>query len=257
MQLQGRVALVTGAAQGIGAAIAERYAQEGAAIAVADIQAAEELVGRIRSRGGRSVQVHMDVTDPEQVDQGFVAAERQLGPVDILVNNAAIGTPVALIEDTDPAEWERTLRINLVGSMLCLRAAARSMRPRGRGVIVNVASNVARRGLPHRSAYVASKWGLLGLTQTAALELVGAGIRVNAVCPGPVETPHLDEVMRGHALAEGRTVEEVAEDWRTGAPMQRFIELDEIAAVALFLASDASSAMTGQALNVTGGMIMT
>ena len=257
MQLQERVALVTGGAQGIGAAIAQRFAAEGAAIAIADLQPADELIERIQSRGGRVLHVHLDVTDPEQVAQGFAEAERQLGPIDILVNNAAIGTPVALIEDADPVEWERTLRINLVGAMLCLRAAARSMRPRKRGVIVNIASNVARRGLPNRSAYVASKWGLLGLTQTAALELVDAGIRVNAVCPGPVETPHLDEVMRGHARAEGRTVAEVAEEWRTGAPMKRFIELDEIAAVALFLASDSSSAMTGQALNVTGGMIMT
>jgi NAD(P)-dependent dehydrogenase (short-subunit alcohol dehydrogenase family) len=257
MQLQGRVALVTGGAQGIGAAIARLYAKEGAAIAIADIRGADELEAEIRAEGGRAVQVSMDVTDPAQVTRGFADAESRLGPVDILVNNAAIGTPVALIQDVDPSEWERTLRINLVGSMLCLQAAARSMRPRGRGVVVNIASNVARRGLPNRSAYVASKWGLLGLTQTAALELVDAGIRVNAVCPGPVATPHLDEVMRGHAKAEGRSVEEVAEAWRTGAPMQRFIELQEIADVALFLASDSSSAMTGQALNVTGGLIMT
>lgn len=257
MQLQGRVALVTGAAQGIGAAIARRYAKEGAAIAIADICRADELEAEIRAHGGRAVQVTMDVTDRVQVTQGFADAESQLGPIDILVNNAAIGTPVALIHDVDPSEWERTLRINLVGSMLCLQAAARSMRPRGRGVVVNIASNVARRGLPNRSAYVASKWGLLGLTQTAALELVDAGIRVNAICPGPVATSHLDEVMRGHAIAEGRSVEDVAEDWRTGAPMKRFIELEEIADVALFLASDSSSAMTGQALNVTGGMIMT
>jgi len=257
MQLEGRVALVTGGAQGIGAAIAERYAEEGAAIAVADIRPADEVVGKIRAGGGRAVHVPMDVTDPGQVAAGFAKAEQQLGPLGILVNNAAIGTPVALIEDADAAEWERTLRINLVGAMLCLQAAARVMRPRGRGAVVNIASNVARRGLPYRSAYVASKWGLLGLTQTAALELVDAGIRVNAVCPGPVDTPHLDEVMRGHAEAEGRSVEEVAEDWRTGAPMKRFIELGEVASVALFLASDASSAMTGQALNVTGGLIMT
>lgn len=191
---------------------------------------------------------------PSPVTAGFAEAEAALGPIDILVNHAAIGTPVALIAAVDPVAWERTIKINLVGALLCLQAAARTMQARGTGTIVNIASNVAKRGLPNRSAYVSSKWGLLGLTQTAALELVDAGIRVNAICPGPVATPHLDEVMQGHARAEGRTVEEVAEDWRTGAPMKRFIELEEIASVALFLASDASSAMTGQALNLpTGG----
>jgi NAD(P)-dependent dehydrogenase (short-subunit alcohol dehydrogenase family) len=257
MEMQGRVALVTGGAQGIGAAIAERYAREGAAVVIADIQTADEVVKRIQDAGGRATQVHMDVTDAAQVDAAFDEAERLFGPVDTLVNNAAIGTPVALIEDADPAVWERTLTINVLGTMLCTQAAARRMRPRGRGWIVNIASNVARRGLPNRSAYVASKWAMLGFNQTAALELVDAGIRVNAVCPGPVETPHLDEVMQGHARAEGRSVEEVAEEWRTGAPMKRFIELEEIANVAFFLATDASSAMTGQALNVTGGLIMT
>ncbi|MCW2639220.1 MAG: family oxidoreductase [Dactylosporangium sp.] len=256
MRLSGRVALVTGGAQGIGAAICRAYAKEGAAIAIADIRPADELEAEIRAAGGKAVQVRMDVTDPEQVASAFAEAERQLGPVDILVNNAAIGTPVALIEDVKVDEWERTIKINLVGTLICTQAAIRVMRPRGRGAIVNIASNVAKRGLPNRSAYVSSKWAVLGLTQTAALEAVDAGIRVNAVCPGPVATPHLDEVMLGHARAEGRSVEEVAEDWRTGAPMKRFIELDEVAAVATFLASDESSAMTGQALNVTGGLIM-
>lgn len=256
MQLEGRVALITGGAQGIGAAIARRYAAEGAAIVVADISDDDTVVREITAAGGRAAQVRLDVTDDESVFAGFAQAESVLGPIDILVNNAAIGTPVALIADVDPAAWERTIKINLVGAMLCIQAAARTMQARGTGTIVNIASNVAKRGLPNRSAYVASKWGLLGLTQTAALELVDAGIRVNAICPGPVSTPHLDEVMQGHARAEGRSVEEVAEDWRTGAPMKRFIELEEIASVALFLASDASSAMTGQALNVTGGLIM-
>ncbi|MFV0406594.1 MAG: SDR family NAD(P)-dependent oxidoreductase [Propioniciclava sp.] len=255
MELDQQVALITGGAQGIGAAIAQRFAAAGAAIVIADLQPGDAVIDRIRAAGGRATSVSMDVTDPEQVRAGFAQAESEMGPVDVLVNNAAIGTPVALIADVDPAAWERTLRINLVGTMLCIQAASQSMQSRG-GTIINIASNVAKRGLPNRSAYVASKWGVLGLTQTAALELVDAGIRVNAICPGPVETPHLDEVMQGHARAEGKTVEQVAEQWRTGAPMQRFIELEEIASVALFLASTSSSAMTGQALNVTGGLIM-
>jgi NAD(P)-dependent dehydrogenase (short-subunit alcohol dehydrogenase family) len=256
-KLEGRVALITGGSQGIGAAIARRFAAEGASIAVADIQGAGALLAELRGSGVAATHVLMDVTDPIQVREGFAAASADLGPVDLLVNNAAIGTPVSSIDDMIFEEWERAIRINLTGTMLCTQAAAVTMRAQGRGNIVNIASNVARRGLPNRSAYVASKWAVLGFTQTAALEYVDAGIRVNAVLPGPVATPHLDEVMQAHARIEGRSVEEVAEDWRTGSPMRRFIELDEIASVSLFLASADSSAMTGQALNVTGGMIMT
>ena len=257
MKLEGRVALITGGAQGIGAAIARTFASEGAAIAVADIQSADGLIAELRDSGASAVRVELDVTDPESVAAGFSTAREQLGEVDLLVNNAAIGTPVSPIEDIPIDAWERALRINLTGTMLCTQAAITGMRAAGRGTIVNIASNVARRGLPNRAAYVSSKWAVLGFTQTAALEFVGDGVRVNAVLPGPVATPHLDEVMAAHAKIEGRSYEDVAEDWRTGAPMSRFIELEEIAKVSLFLASDDSSAMTGQALNVTGGLIMT
>jgi NAD(P)-dependent dehydrogenase (short-subunit alcohol dehydrogenase family) len=178
------------------------------------------------------------------------------GPVDVLVNNAALGTPVALVRDMELQAWERTLSVNLTGAMLCTRAALRQMTGRPGGTVINIASNVAKRGLPHRSAYVASKWALLGLTQTLALEAAGEGIRVNAVCPGPVETPHLDEVMRGHAEIEGTTVADIAEQWRTSAPMGRFIDAREVVDVCLFLASAASSAITGEAINVSGGLVM-
>jgi NAD(P)-dependent dehydrogenase (short-subunit alcohol dehydrogenase family) len=256
MRLKGRVALVTGGAQGIGAAIVRAYAREGAAVAIADLQLAHELVDELQAQDRRALAVHGDVSGESDVQTMFDLAEAALGPVDILVNNAGIGTPVALIADLALADWERTLRVNLTGAMLCTREALRRMEPRGRGNIVNIASNVAKRGLPYRSAYVCSKWAMLGLTQTAALEAVGAGIRVNAICPGPVSTPHLDQVMALHAQAEGISLEEMAESWRRSAPMQRFIELDEVAALAVFLASDESSAMTGQALNATGGFLM-
>ncbi|MCW2510816.1 MAG: NAD(P)-dependent dehydrogenase, short-chain alcohol dehydrogenase family [Modestobacter sp.] len=256
MRLEGRTALVTGAAQGIGAGIAEGLAREGARVAVADIQPTESVVEAIRAQGGTAVGVRLDVTQEAGVAEAFAWVDELWGPVDVLVNNAALGTPVALVRDMDLAAWERTLAVNLTGAMLCTRAALGQMTGRSGGTIVNVASNVAKRGLPHRAAYVASKWGLLGFTQTVALETVEHGIRVNAICPGPVETPHLDEVMRGHAVAEGTTVADIAEQWRTSAPMQRFIELREVVDVCLFLATDASSAMTGQAINVTGGLVM-
>jgi NAD(P)-dependent dehydrogenase (short-subunit alcohol dehydrogenase family) len=149
------------------------------------------------------------------------------------------------------------LAINLTSAMLCSREAVKRMMPRRAGNIVNVASNVARRGLPYRGSYVSTKWAMLGFTQTLALETAEFNIRVNAILPGPVPTPHLAEVMEKHAAVEGKSVDAVAEEWRLSAPMKRFIEPAEVGNVALFLASPLSSAMTGQALNVTCGFIMT
>lgn len=256
MRLSGSVALITGGAQGIGAEIARAFAREGAQVAVADVRPTDAIVESIVSSGGTGLGLHMDVTNEDSVAAGFARVADRLGPVDVAVNNAAIGTPVALARDLVVADWERTIQINLTGTMLCMREAVRSMTPRRTGSIINIASNVAKRGLAYRSAYVSSKWAVLGLTQTVALETAGDGIRVNAICPGPVVTPHLDEVIRAHAAVEGRSIAQVAEDWRTSAPMGRFIEAEEVAAVALFLASRDSSAMTGQAINVTGGLIM-
>jgi NAD(P)-dependent dehydrogenase (short-subunit alcohol dehydrogenase family) len=256
MRLSGSVALITGGAQGIGAEIARAYAREGARVAVADVQPPDAVVDSIRSMGAHSVGIHMDVTDEDSVAAGFAQAVDRLGPLNVVVNNAAIGTPVVLARDLTVADWERTMRINLTGTMLCIRESVRCMTPHRTGSIINIASNVAKRGLPNRSAYVSSKWAVLGLTQTVALETAEDGIRVNAICPGPVDTPHLHEVMQAHAAVEGRSVAEVAEDWRTSSPMSRFIETSEVAAVAVFLASYESSAMTGQAINVTGGLIM-
>jgi NAD(P)-dependent dehydrogenase (short-subunit alcohol dehydrogenase family) len=177
--------------------------------------------------------------------------------VDILVNNAGINGDAQLVLDMPVAAWERTLRVNLTGTMLVVREIAPLMVAGGGGRIVNVASNVARRGLPFRGDYVASKWAVLGLTQTLALELVEHGIRVNAVCPGPVEGDRIEQVMEMHARAEGRTLADVRRAWSEDAPMKRLIEPEEVAAVVRFLVGDESSAMTGQALNVTGGFIMT
>ena len=256
VRLEGRTALVTGAAQGIGAHIAEGLAREGARVAVTDFQPTDPVVESIRAKGGTAVGIHLDVTSEVGVADAFARFEELWGPVDILVNNAALGTPVALVRDLELDAWERTLKVNLTGTMLCTRAALRQMTGRPGSTVINIASNVAKRGLPHRSAYVASKWAVLGLTQTLALETALDGIRVNAVCPGPVETPHLDEVMRGHAEAEGTTVEGIAEQWRTSAPIGRFIDAREVVDVCLFLASDASSALTGEAINVSGGLVM-
>jgi NAD(P)-dependent dehydrogenase (short-subunit alcohol dehydrogenase family) len=258
MTLAGQTAIVTGAAAGIGRHIALRLAREGATVLVADIQDGKPTVEAIREAGGAGAYLPCDVSDEEAVVAfGEQARDWARGRVDILVNNAGINGNTQLVLDMPLASWETTLRVNLTGTMLVTREIAPIMVEGGGGRIVNVASNVARRGLPFRADYVASKWAVLGLTQTLALELVQHGIRVNAVCPGPVEGDRIEQVMQAHATAEGRTQAEVKRAWAEEAPMKRLIEPEEVAAVVRFLVSDESSAMTGQALNVTGGFIMT
>jgi NAD(P)-dependent dehydrogenase (short-subunit alcohol dehydrogenase family) len=257
MTLAGKTAIVTGAAAGIGRHIALRLAQDGARLLVADIQDGAATVDAIRASRGQAEYLVCDVSEESAVRAFGVQVRERTDRVDILVNNAGINGDAQLVLDMPVAAWERTLRINLTGTMLAVREIAPLMVAGGGGRIVNVASNVARRGLPFRGDYVASKWAVLGLTQTLALELVEHGIRVNAVCPGPVEGDRIEQVMEMHARAEGRTLADVRRAWSEDAPMKRLIEPEEVAAVVRFLVGDESSAMTGQALNVTGGFIMT
>ena len=205
-RLKNQVAIVTGAAQGIGVAIAEAFAREGAAVGLADINSAVAVANKIHEAGGRALDVRADVTREDDVKVMFDKVEAELGPVGILVNNADIGTPIALIKEMSTAEWERTLRLNLTGAMFCMREAIARMETRRRGNVINITSNVAKRGLPWRSAYVCAKWAMLGLNQTAAMEEADFGIRVNAICPGPLPTPHLDQMMELHAKAERRAL---------------------------------------------------
>jgi NAD(P)-dependent dehydrogenase (short-subunit alcohol dehydrogenase family) len=163
----------------------------------------------------------------------------------------------SLIKDMPLGHWRETIEINLTGTMLVTRTTRPFMIARQSGSIVTTASNVARRGLPYRADYVCSKWALVGFTQTLALELAPYKIRVNAVCPGPIEGDRIEDVMAHHAEVEGKTIAEIRRAWESAAPMNRFVEPREVAAVILFLCSADASAMTGQALNVTGGFLMT
>src|SRR4051794_668993 len=209
VSLKGMTAVVTGAAEGLGRQIALRLASEGAALVVADVNDATTTVESAREQGVPAEQVHCDVMSEISVQEGIAKARELLGGrVDILRNNAGINGHNFLVKHMPLDSWENTLRGNLTGTMLATRAVIPAMEDRG-GRIVNVASNVAKRGLPYRADYVASKWAILGLTQTLALELVGNNIRVNAVCPGPIEGARIEKVMQGHAEAEGRTLADV------------------------------------------------
>jgi NAD(P)-dependent dehydrogenase (short-subunit alcohol dehydrogenase family) len=250
--------IVTGAAAGLGRAIAGAFAREGADVAILDWQAARETEDLVAAQGRRVRTFRCDVRDEDAVHAAVQGAAGFLGGrIDVLVNNAGFNGHYSLVKDMPLDHWRETLEINLTGTMLVTRAVLPFMIAAKSGAIVSTASNVARRGLPYRADYVCSKWALLGLTQTLALENAPHNIRVNAVCPGPIEGDRIEDVMQNHARVEGRSVAEIRRLWEGAAPMKRFVTPEEVVDVMLFLCSTESKAMTGQALNVTGGFLMT
>ena len=258
-KLQDKIALVTGGGTGIGRAIALRLAQEGADVAICGRKTPplEIVCQEIQRLGRRALSIQADIGEEADVRDMMQRLDRAWGGLDILVNNASVIGQVGPVSQTDLRQWNDCLRINLTGTMLCCREAIPRMIQRGGGNIVNVSSNVGRRGYPNRAPYVCSKWAMHGLTQTLALELAEHHIRVNAICPGPVMTDRLDGSMKQMAASYGVTTEDIQQQWVAQSPMKRFATEEECAKVTLFLACDDSSAMTGQALNVTAGMMMT
>lgn len=235
--MSGHSALVTGGAQGIGAAVAQRLSRRGDEVWLADLEdkrtEGETLAGDL---GGRFVAI--DVTDPSVVEQ-VVKARSEL---DVLVNCAGITVPGEPVDEVSPDHWNDQIAVNLTGTWLCLRAAVGSMRRRGWGRVVNLASGLATRGMPGSAAYAASKAGVTGLTRAAAADLAPHGITVNAISPGYVDTPMtrgFPDALRATRLAE--------------IGMGRFADPDEIAAVAEFLASEDAGYITGEVVDVTGG----
>ncbi|MFZ5833531.1 MAG: SDR family NAD(P)-dependent oxidoreductase [Planctomycetota bacterium] len=249
--------IVTGSSEGVGRTIAVEFAREGARLVLVNRRPASETERLVAATGACAESIVCDISqEADVVAMGRKAAEVLEGRIDILVNNAGFNGKASLVKDMKLTDWEYTLRVNLTGTMLVCREIVPHMIGRKSGRIVNMASNVARRGLPFRADYVSSKWALLGFTQTLALELVEHNIRVNAVCPGPIEGDRIEQLVAMHAEAEGKSFDEMHKAWEN-VPMKRFAKPEEVADVVKFLASDESSAMTGQSLNITCGFIMT
>src|SRR6478672_3773333 len=244
MRFQNEVAIVTGAGRGIGEAIAAAIAAEGASVVVADIDgaSARRVADEIVAGGGRAIPIQADVTEPAQVDSLIAGTLAHWGRLDVLVNNAGIGSNKPFLETT-LEEWELQLRVNLTGTFLCGQAAAKAMLKNQGGRIVNVASISGQRGGQGRAAYGASKAGVILLTKVMAVELAPLGVRVNAVSPGPVDT---DQSRGTHTPSTRRA-------YYDRIPVRRYGEREEIAAAVLFLAARESSFVTGHVLNVDGG----
>ena len=254
MKLPDRVALVTGGGRGIGRAIALALAREGAHVAVIARTTAEiEVVaGAARALGRKAVAVPCDVTDRGQVDAAVRAVADALGPIQILANNAGIAIS-AKFTDTDDALWEQHLRVNLTGAFYMSRAVLPGMLAARWGRIINIASTTARLGFPYVAAYTASKHGLLGLTRALAMEVVSTGVTVNAICPGFVATDLTWESARRVQEKTGRTYDDAVRSLAAFSPQKRLIEPEEVAALAVLLASDDARGVTAQAWGVDGG----
>ncbi|MGW0815848.1 SDR family oxidoreductase [Streptomyces viridiviolaceus] len=259
-RFEGRTVVVTGAAQGIGRGIAERFAAESANVVMLDLSdAVEEAAEKVAAQhpGGSTLGVRTDVTSADDVARAFDLADRTYDGVDVLVNNAGVIT-ISPLEDLSLADWQKVLAVNTTGTFLCAQAAAASMRKHGRGGrILNAASGQARQGFIYTPHYAASKFGVVGLTQSLAKELARDRITVNAYCPGIVGSDMWDYNDRawGRLLGDYQPGELMAE-WVAGIPLGRAGTDDDVANLILFLASEEAAYITGQTINVDGGMFM-
>lgn len=248
-QLNGKVALVTGGSSGIGRATALALAREGAKVVVADVmvEGGQETVRLLTATGGQGLFVKTDVSRAAEVEALIGRAVATYGRLDCAFNNAGVEGAFVTTSEYSEADWDRVVAINLKGVWLCMKYEIAHMLRQGGGAIVNTASGAGLVGVPNLSAYVASKHGVVGLTKTAALEYAKAGIRVNAVCPGVIQTPMVAR------LTSNRP--DLSEALVAAEPMGRTGRPEEVAAAVVWLCSDAASFVTGHALSVDGGYV--
>ena len=242
--------VVTAGAAVIGRAIAEGFHRAGARVQVCDVdEASLSALAAENPAIGRS---RADVSGPDQVARLFEDVNRHLDGLDVLINNAGIAGPAGPTEDCGIADWRRTLAVNLDGAFHCLRHAIPMIKAAGAGSIVNISSTAGLYGYPLRAPYVASKWALVGLTKTLAIELGPHGIRANAVCPGSIDGPRMDRVIAAEAAARGVSTASVREAYTRQTSLRCFVAAADIAEMVLFLCSDAGARISGQAMTVDG-----
>jgi NAD(P)-dependent dehydrogenase (short-subunit alcohol dehydrogenase family) len=258
MKLANRLAFITGGGRGIGRAIALEFAREGASVTLAARTRAEidKVAGEVRAAGGTAAAVECDVAKFGDVERSFEFAKKEFGrPPDILVNNAGIVETAPFVK-TDEAMWQRHLAVNLTGTFHCTRIAVIGMLAQRWGRIINIASIAGKTGQPYIAAYTASKHGVLGLTRVLALEVAAMGITVNAICPGYVDTEMTARGVENIVARTGIPAADALRALETMSPQNRMVTAEEVAAVALLLASEEGRGINGQAINVDGGTVL-
>jgi len=256
MRFEGRTTIVTGAAQGMGRAISKAFIDEGATVLLADLNSekVEQTAGELDGGRGVASSIACDVTKADQVEALIQAGIDRHGKIDHFVNNAGTITMHPVVELSEQ-DWDLNMTVNAKGVFLCMRAVLPHMIERKSGTIVNVASQAGKRGYKLFAHYCASKAAVILLSKGAALE-VAPHVRINCVCPGIVNTDMMEREYAWEEAMTGEPKESIQKRWMSGIPMQRFQEPEDVAKLVLFLASDDSSEMTGQAVNITGGMVM-
>jgi NAD(P)-dependent dehydrogenase (short-subunit alcohol dehydrogenase family) len=245
-----QVVLITAGAAGIGRTIAERFLEHGCSVHVCDIDKA--AIERFLSDNPGASASLADVSDVTQVSAMFADLAGLYGRLDILINNAGIAGPTANLEDITPEEWDRTIAVDLSGQFYVTRLAVPMMKQAGSGSIINISSTAALFGCPMRAPYSASKWAVIGLTKTLAMELGPWAIRVNAICPGSVDGERIERVIQRAAGQYGKTAQEIREAYQRQTSLRRFVSAGEVANMAVFLASDLCGSISGQAMSVDG-----
>jgi NAD(P)-dependent dehydrogenase (short-subunit alcohol dehydrogenase family) len=240
-------ALITAGANGIGLVMAQAFANAGYRVWVTDVDSAQIAALPPGIRGSL-----VDASLEAGMETLFAQIAADWGGLDVLCANAGIKGPTAGIEDMDLAAWHQCLAVNLDGAMLAAKYGARLMKPAGKGVMIFTSSTSGLYGTPYRAPYVAAKWGVIGLMKTVAMELGPHGIRANAICPGSVNGPRIDHVIDAEAEAKGMTPDAVRKGYASGTAMKRLTDPEDVAALALFLASDGARMISGQALAVDG-----